>query len=422
MEDIDVFFHPDHLESIKNKHDIMRDQTDFALGLVADYVKLHKLILTGGMAIDMALRSRGSNLYADDVLPDYDFFSSVFHKDAYDIAKILKKNGLPDVSVTNARHTSTLRVRIAGIVVADVTYLPLNVLKKIPTFMYQSFVCVHPHYQMIDQHLALCRPFTDPPMEAIFGRWKKDLTRNELLVIQFPIPNPEPSSWISRPIEILKIEDLLLTGYGALSIWQEKAMALGYKPKVLFPYRKTPDSYIFEMPENSVVSFYSVDYKKVADRWPDKVKSWYYPFTDKLPAKWRSSVEVFDCSHDLISCYRPFFTSNLLIANLNALMVYFMVHAIQYDSSHFTAAFETREIIHWGIVNMQTDFLPSVTVYGNLNLSHAAVWKRQTLLDDVNGVERKYKKPRAREVEKIQDEDYLYEPDTVFLFDGNEIL
>jgi hypothetical protein len=69
---------------------------------------------------------------------------------------------------------------------------------------------------------------------------------------------------------------------------------------------------------------------------------------------------------------------------------------------------------------MQIDFLPSVMVYGNVNLSHSAVWKRQTLNDDVAGVERTMKKPHARLVEKIQDDDYLYEPDKVFLFDGTE--
>ena len=50
-----------------------------------------KRILVGGMSIDYALKKKGYLLYDDNEIPDYDFFSPEFHKDAYDLAKVLRK-------------------------------------------------------------------------------------------------------------------------------------------------------------------------------------------------------------------------------------------------------------------------------------------------------------------------------------------
>ena len=63
------------------------------------------------MAIDYAMRLKGSKLYDDDVLPDYDCYSPNHHYDAYKIAELLMSSGLKNITVINANHTSTMRVR-----------------------------------------------------------------------------------------------------------------------------------------------------------------------------------------------------------------------------------------------------------------------------------------------------------------------
>ena len=64
---------------------------DKALNITAEYVSKHKLILTGGMAIDLALRAKGESIYDDDELPDYDIISDENIKHANTLAQILCK-------------------------------------------------------------------------------------------------------------------------------------------------------------------------------------------------------------------------------------------------------------------------------------------------------------------------------------------
>ena len=72
-------------ENIIIKNDKFTEDTVIALGLVKKYIMHNKLIIVGGMAIDLSLRLKGSKLYEDDVLPDYDFYSPQHHVDAYPI-------------------------------------------------------------------------------------------------------------------------------------------------------------------------------------------------------------------------------------------------------------------------------------------------------------------------------------------------
>ena len=82
-----------------------------ALEIVKLFIIKNKRILVGGMSIDLALRKKGKQLYPDNTLPDYDFFSPEFHRDAYNIACELSGAGLNNISVINAYHASTMRVR-----------------------------------------------------------------------------------------------------------------------------------------------------------------------------------------------------------------------------------------------------------------------------------------------------------------------
>ena len=178
-------------ENIITKNDKFTEDTYIALGLVKKYVCENKLLIVGGMAIDFALRLKGEKLYEDDVLPDYDFYSPNYNTDAYHIAEKLKKAGLNNISVINANHISTMRVRVNYTVVADVTYMPKNIFDKLPFLVYRDIRIIHPQYQMIDQHRALSYPYENPPWEVITHRWKKDAGRYDLLYSYFPLKDKD---------------------------------------------------------------------------------------------------------------------------------------------------------------------------------------------------------------------------------------
>lgn len=210
-----------------------KDMILSALEIVKLFIIKKKRILVGGMSIDFALRKKGKQLYPDNTLPDYDFFSPEFHSDAYSIANELSKAGLTGISVINAFHASTMRVRVRFHVVADCTYIPNNLDAGIPTIAYESFRVIHPHYQMLNQHLALCQPYSGAPLETI-SRWKKDMSRFDILDKEYPVENKyelenmnfgELKEW---NINIKDVCDLCLNGFGAVMYWFMLAKREGF--------------------------------------------------------------------------------------------------------------------------------------------------------------------------------------------------
>ena len=162
--------------------DFYRPQIEAALQITAEYVSANKLILTGGTAIDLALRLKGQNLYDDEALPDYDIISSDNLKHAAALAEILCKEGYKDINVIGAVHITTMRVRIRNITLLDATYLPENIMQQVPFVDVGTFRIVHPEYQKIDQRLSLSQLMNDTGISLnIFNRLEKDFKRNKLI-------------------------------------------------------------------------------------------------------------------------------------------------------------------------------------------------------------------------------------------------
>jgi hypothetical protein len=181
----------DNYETLLFENDFQKNIIEDCLNVVKQFILDRQRILVGGMAIDFALRLKGDKLYNDNKLPDYDFWSPEFHKDAYDLADILA-NKYDKVSAINAQHISTMRVRVNFVVVADITYCPENLYIKTKTLSYNGIRFIHPHYQMIDQHRALSLPYENPPRETIIGkRWKNDIERFEMLYKYYKIVDNE---------------------------------------------------------------------------------------------------------------------------------------------------------------------------------------------------------------------------------------
>ena len=201
-----------------------------ALSIVENFVKRNKLILVGGIAIDFALRLKGDSLYPDDELADYDFFSPTHYLHAYELAEELCQLEYPLISSINALHPTTMRVRIGGTAVADITYMPKELFDKIPTLFFKGFKFVHPHYQMISQHRSLSFPYSGVPFVDNVGRFLKDMSRYSLLLTYYPFEMPVITT---LPKILVKKAPLLpntiLTGWSAFIYWHTK-----YKIKSIF--------------------------------------------------------------------------------------------------------------------------------------------------------------------------------------------
>jgi hypothetical protein len=175
------------------KNNYFYNQYVRAIVLVREFIQSHKLIIYGGTAVDFALRSQGTALY-DDVtasFPDLDFFSPDSARHAYELGEILHNAGVSDVSVIPAYHVQTMRVRTNMISVADLSYVPPNIFKTLPTIEYDGYLVIHPHYQMMSMHIGMSFPFINAPREVFMDRKNKDFERYDMLYEHFPIIAPK---------------------------------------------------------------------------------------------------------------------------------------------------------------------------------------------------------------------------------------
>ena len=370
-------------ENIVSKNDKFKEDTEIALGLVKKYVISNKLIIVGGMAIDYALRLKGDKLYDDNVLPDYDFYSPNYNKDAYKIAELLHSAGLSNISVINANHVSTMRVIVNYTVVADVTYMPINIFDNLPTLLYRDIIIIHPHYQLIDQHRSLSLPFENPPLEVILNRWQKDSIRYDILYKYYPL-----EKFNSSPIELtdeitisnIMFKNQCISGFVGLLYWESLAKKYGFPSKKtkgagvdlkeskvakdkdkdkkdkndkdkkdkdkkdkkdneksedvsLGVIQEDPVGFVVRIPKDSHgVSLYCDDIKNtielVKNMIPIKSERQYSRFIDKLPYKTilNNTWELLDNKGYLLGATN--LKNDLFIANLQNIMLYMLTNLI----------------------------------------------------------------------------------------------
>jgi hypothetical protein len=197
-------------ELVIHSHHYYKESIDRALSIVKDYIQCNRLILVGGMAMDLALRTRGLHIYEDDAIPDYDIISDINIDHAQALGKILCVEGFEGIQIVPAIHMTTMKVKYKDASLLDATYVPTNVLQKIPTLDVGSFIVIHPNFQKIDQRnsLSFLMEKTGPSLN-IFNRMVKDITRNKLIRSTFPLEITE--SFTTKKNTFIQIDMDLLT-------------------------------------------------------------------------------------------------------------------------------------------------------------------------------------------------------------------
>lgn len=289
---------------------------DRAIKLTEEYVSKHKLILTGGMAIDLALRLKGQSIYAEDALPDYDIISDENLNHANALAEVLCKEGLPDINVINAAHVTTVRVRMKRVVLLDATYIPHQRFKQIPFLDVGHFRVVHPHYQFIDQRLSLSKLLMDTGASLnVFNRLAKDMKRNALLRSVYPI-ECAPIKLKTREVRIpLKVIQITLPDVNQLDedafIYTGPACICGYVAMILLLNKSKPvwtltdTELIIMVPENIPISLLTCDIEQALKLTKLSIKKakMYRPLINlKPPTICGNGYEIVDTYGHRIGC------------------------------------------------------------------------------------------------------------------------
>lgn len=435
-------------ENLITKNDKFVEDTMISLGLVKKYVIENNLIIVGGMAIDLSLKLKGSKLYADDVLPDYDFYSPSHHTDAYKIAERLYSAGMRNITVINANHTSTMRVRVNYTVVADVTYIPPHIFKVLPTIQYRDLKIIHPHYQLIDQHRALSLPFENSPWEVISHRWVKDAKRHDLLYSFYSMHEIcNTSCTLMQPIKIsaLQFANQCVGGFAALLYWQKKAKSMGYKVENNIGKIEIDDNgFTLSLPVDSHgVTIYSNDITKLTEVLSNtttfkKVRC-YNRYLDKLPYKKiiNNTYEIFDNNGIMRSAHK--LDNNIWVANLQSIMVYMLTNWFLLNQmkktgrgqSFFIGYMTARNIVTWASNLYKKkkidNFLPSVSIYGNKDISDSFINSKRLFLEKIKEIPTKQLQPNNIYPDtfingKIPNKFFKFQhkKSVIFNFDGSE--
>ena len=189
-----------------------------AFNIVKDFIIENKLIIVGGMALDYALKLKGSGIYDENELPDYDLLSPDSYQDSIKLGIELCKSKMENVSIIRGYHIPTTRVRVENVGVADLSYCPKSVYDELNTIMYEGFRLIHPYYQLIDQHNAFAYPYRKPQWGGNVNVWKKYDERIKLVLEFFPLPNKglcDDTFPKEYRIKIVDVADLCIAGYSA---------------------------------------------------------------------------------------------------------------------------------------------------------------------------------------------------------------
>lgn len=379
----------DYYKYIVHTHDTQVDMINDALSEVRQFIAKRKLILVGGMAIDFALKLKGTKLYDDYVLPDYDFISTNFVKDSRDLGEILCKKDM-DVSIINALHINTIKVRVNFVTVADITYSPPFIFNSIPTLRYEDIIFIHPNYQRIDMHLSIGTPLNYPPLENVYFRMKKDMTRFQLLEDNYPMTldtmSPKLKTCRRLPkLEVKFIEKYLegqciggMTAYYIYkAISKDKTPSLYTKGKICI-YSNNPDELLTTLKKDfgkKIIKNYS--YAPILDRILSRIEVVFEYHTliifDNRENKFAASEIILQPNNTKTSIINP-----------QGLMVYllFMYFNKQYQyktlkkdiqlahaREYYIAYCKLKNMVEHGVSHQI--LLPTINSYGTSSIPHS---------------------------------------------------
>ena len=129
------------------------------------------------MAIDYALKSKNHvGIYTDDIMPDYDFYSSDIIKEGANLVDLIKRE-FEGILFFASAHLTGITLKYYDIDVADISFMPAEIQSIIPTLTYDNLTIVHPRWQKMDMYRSFSIPYYGFPRENVYHRFIKDNLR-----------------------------------------------------------------------------------------------------------------------------------------------------------------------------------------------------------------------------------------------------
>jgi hypothetical protein len=152
--------------------------------IIHNYVKINKRKIYGGYGLDLLVKNKGKKLYDDTSIlktPDIDCYSHEPVKDLINICNLLDDAGFKYVMGKEAMHKETYSISVNMKLFCDITYVPVNIIKKIPFNIVNGYYVTAPLFMSIDYLRMLSDPITS------YWRIQKAVERFSLLTECYPL-------------------------------------------------------------------------------------------------------------------------------------------------------------------------------------------------------------------------------------------
>lgn len=172
-----------------NKLRIVYNEFNDVINIISKFVIKKKLILYGGLVINLALPKK-FRFYKDYTINDYDCFSKNPYKDSLELAILIKKNKYKYIKIKKAKHDGTLKIYVYGKQIFDITMMESEQYNKLLKFSNkkenklkyytEKYKTIPIEYMKMNLYFELSRP------EQSGWRWEKIFKRLNLLVKFYP--------------------------------------------------------------------------------------------------------------------------------------------------------------------------------------------------------------------------------------------
>jgi hypothetical protein len=229
--------------------------------LISKFIIKKNLILYGGLVINLLLPKK-HRFYKEYTINDYDCFSKNPIKDAYELAKLIKKSGYKYIKIKRAVHKNTYKISVYGKQFFDITFLEPSIYDILLNYIKNnknSLKYYKDKYKIIPIELVKQNLYFElsRPIQSGF-RWEKLYNRLELINKFYPtekskdilkcIPiKSEYSSIVKKLLEYIKDKKIPIIDSYSIKIYNNCSFCC---------YRLTENSiYITILVKNIIESF-----------------------------------------------------------------------------------------------------------------------------------------------------------------------
>ncbi len=182
------------------------------LTILEDFLRKHKFLCYGGIAINNILPPTKQFYDKNTELPDYDFFSTDAMTFSQKLADLYYKKGYENVEAKSGLHEGTYKVYVNFLQIADITQLDPVFYKSLEkkSIVIDGIHYCPPNFLRMSIYLELSRPDGD------VSRWEKIYNRLQLLNKYHPIKHSCKKQQTKLDKKIYESIQKQLNKYGVL--------------------------------------------------------------------------------------------------------------------------------------------------------------------------------------------------------------